>query len=336
MKRLVFVLTLLAVVVACGTGLQAYLKLGFVLNGRLVGLSWTMPVQYRVTNRNITGVTSQQLQTTVDRSFTEWGRPANVALSSQFLGFTNIDPGIDPEIEDGLTVIGFRSRPDMDRTLGATSFEFNAVTGAFIGADIFINSIFEWSVATGGDSTKFDLESVMTHEVGHLLGLGHSAIGETEPVSGGGRRVLGKRAVMFPIAYGRGSIQDRTLEADDIAGITDIYGNSQANRDLGAIAGRVTLNGAGVFGAHVLAFNLSTGEMVAGFTLNNQGDFVIASLTPGVYLVRVEPIDDADLDSFFDDDSPPNLNFRVSYFNKQVAVPRGGTSGSIEIKVRAK
>jgi hypothetical protein len=29
---------------------------------------------------------------------------------------------------------------------------------------------------------------------------------------------------MFPIAYGPGSIEDRTIEADDIAGITDIYG----------------------------------------------------------------------------------------------------------------
>ena len=143
---------------------------------------------------------------------------------------------------------------------------------------------------------RFDVESVLTHEIGHLLGLGHSALGETEPRSGGGRAVLGKRAVMFPIAYPRGSILDRTLEADDVAGITDIYGNvDSASSELGAIAGRVTLNGAGVFGAHVTAFNSATGDLVSGFTLNNQGEFVIARSRPGVYIVRVEPLDDADV-----------------------------------------
>ena len=332
MIRRLAMLTVVVAAVAVGPALHAYLKLGYELNGQLIGLAWTKPVGYFVTNRNITGVTAAQLQTAVAGALGEWGKPANVQLSSQFLGFTSVDPDID----DGLTVIGFRSRPDLDRTLGATSFEIDAVTGQFIGAVIFINSIFEWSVAAGGDATKFDLASVMTHEVGHLLGLGHSALGETELRPGGGRVVLGKRAVMFPIAYPRGSVLDRTLQADDIAGITDVYGDSESSRELGAISGRVTLNGAGVFGAHVTAFNAASGALVSGFSLNNQGEFVIGALAPGVYIVRVEPLDDADVDGFFDEDFPPNLNFRVTYYTKQVAVPKGGTSGSIEIKVRAK
>jgi hypothetical protein len=332
MRRRLFFAAIVVVAIACAPAVHAYLKLGFEQNGRLVGLSWSsLPIRYLITNRDISGVTAAQLQTTASRAFTQWGTPANVTLSSQFAGFTSVDP----DVEDGLTVIGFRSRPDLNRTLAATSFEFDAVTGNFIGADIFVNSSFEWSVAANGDSTKFDLESVLVHEIGHLLGLGHSALGETESRNGG-RAVLGKRAVMFPIAYPRGSILDRTIEPDDVAGITDIYGSSQANNELGAIAGRVTLNGSGVFGAHVVAFNSATGDLVGGFTLNNQGEFVISSLPPGVYIVRVEPLDDADADGFFDEDSPPNLNFRVSYYTKQVAVPRGGSSGSIEIKVRAK
>jgi hypothetical protein len=332
MIRRLAILSAVIAAVAVSPALHAYLKLGYELNGRLVGLSWTKPIGYFVTNRSISGVTAAQLQTTVANGLNEWDSPSTVQLPSQFLGFTSVDPDVD----DGLTVIGFRSRPELDRTLGATSFEIDAVTGEFLGADIFINSIFEWSVAAGGDSTRFDLASVMTHELGHLLGLGHSALGETELRPGGGRVVLGKRAVMFPIAYPRGSVLDRTLQADDIAGITDIYGDSDSSRDLGAISGRVTLNGAGVFGAHVTAFNSASGELISGFSLNSQGEFVIGALPPGVYIVRVEPVDDADLDGFFDEDFPPNLNFRVTYHTKQVAVPKGGTSGSIEIKVRAK
>jgi hypothetical protein len=91
-----------------------------------------------------------------------------------------------------------------------------------------------------------------------------------------------------------------------------------------------------VFGAHITAVNITTGEMVSGFSLTQSGDFAIAALKPGIYLVRAEPLDDADIDSFFDDDAPVNLNFRVTYHTRQVAVPAGGSSGSIEIKVRAK
>ena len=75
---------------------------------------------------------------------------------------------------------------------------------------------------------------------------------------------------------------------------------------------------------------------MSGFTLNAQGDFAIAALPPGLYVIRVEPLDDADIDGFFDEEPPVNLNFRVTYHSKQVAVPPGGSSGSIEIKVRAK
>ena len=68
--------------------------------------------------------------------------------------------------------------------LGATTFNVDDVTGAIIESDIFLNSTFYWSVAANGESGRFDVESVATHEIGHLLGLGHSALGETELRSG--------------------------------------------------------------------------------------------------------------------------------------------------------
>jgi hypothetical protein len=235
-----------------------------------------------------------------------------------------------------VSVIGFQSRPDMDRTLGATTFLVDDVTGEILESDIFLNTIFNWSVAPNGETNRFDVESILVHEVGHLLGLGHSALGETEPRPGGGRAVLGKRAVMFPIAFGPGTIEDRAIKADDVAGITDIYGTSQAQQELGGIVGKVTLNGVGVFGAHITAFNPATGDMVSGFSLTPQGDFAIAALKPGQYIVRVEPLDDADIDSFFDTDTAVGLNFQVTYFPRQVTVPVGGSGAAIEVKVRKK
>ena len=333
MARRVLILATLAAALSFAPTVQAYLKLGTLAGNRLVGIEWTrQPIRYYVTDRDTNGVSASQLAAAVANGFGEWARPSDVVLSSQFAGYTAVEPFVD----DTLSVIGFRSRPDLDRTLGATTFQIDSATGAIIESDIFLNSTFEWSVAGNGDPSRFDVESIVVHELGHLLGLGHSALGETQPRAGGGRTVIAKRAVMFPIAYPRGNIEDRTLEADDIAGITDIYGSAESQNRLGAISGRVTLNGAGVFGAHVTAFNPVTGDLVSGFTLNAQGDFAIAALAPGLYVIRVEPLDDADIDGFFDEEPPVNLNFRVTYFSKQVAVPAGGSSGSIEIKVRAK
>ena len=62
------------------------------------------------------------------------------------------------------------------------------------------------------------------------------------------------------------------------------------------MSGRVTKNGQGVYGAHVVAFNLATGAMVGGFSLDSQGSFVIGDLRPGPYIVRTEPLDDGDTD----------------------------------------
>ena len=57
-----------------------------------------------------------------------------------------------PVVGDGATVIGFQNRPDLERTLGATSFMIDTTTGAIVESDIFFNTAFPWSVsATGGD-----------------------------------------------------------------------------------------------------------------------------------------------------------------------------------------
>jgi hypothetical protein len=234
---------------------------------------------------------------------------------------------------DGRTTFGFIDRPDLDRVLGATSFLIDTGTGEIAEADIFFNSRFMFSVAANGEPDRVDLESIVLHELGHLLGLGHSAIGETERSGNGNRRVLGSGAVMFPIAKSAGAISDRTLLPDDIAGISDLY-PAPPTLSTGGIVGRVTKNGQGVIGAHVVAFNPETGVLVGNFTLNASGEFVIARLEPGPYILRVEPLDDAEPDSFFP--AAIDTDFKVAYAPRMVVAPRGGSSLPIEIRVEPK
>ncbi|HKW01608.1 MAG TPA: carboxypeptidase regulatory-like domain-containing protein [Vicinamibacterales bacterium] len=341
MKRRIALLVVLTVAVALAPGLSAYLRFGVQVGNRVILLKWAqMPVRYFITNRDVPGVTAPQLQTAVASAFSAWSNVPTAQLSAQFGGFVSADPGNS----DGVTVIGFLARPDLDRVLGATTHSIDNVTGAIVESDIFLNTKrdattpLDWSVAANGETGRFDVQSISTHEIGHLLGLGHSALGETELLANtnGGRRILGKNAVMFPIAFPAGNIADRVLKPDDIAGMAGIYPTSAFTGSLGSISGRVTLNNAGLFGAHVTAFNPSTGALVGAFTLDQQGTFTIDGLPPGVYALRVEPLDDGDIDSFFDPDAPVNINFKAAYYSKLVAVPAGGAGPAIEIRVQSK
>lgn len=330
MKRPLALISAAALVLGQSTPALAYLKFGVPVGGQQVTLKWEQsPVRYFVSNSGVAGVSATDFQGAVGRAFATWQAVPTASITYQFAGVTSANPGRD----DGASVLGFQNRPELDRVLASTSFLVDSATGALIESDIFFNSAFPWSVAAAGEPTRFDLESIALHEIGHFSGLGHSALGETELQSSGGRRVLSSEAVMFPIAFSAGSIAARTLKADDIAGLSDLYPDGDFNTTAGSLSGRVTKDGQPIFGAHVVAFNAATGLMVGGFTLNAQGQFSIGGLSPGLHIVRVEPIDDAEVDSFFDSSQKVDIDFRVAYIDRVVVVPKGGDSGEVAMKV---
>jgi hypothetical protein len=333
MKRPMACVVVTLVALASPRPAAAYQKLGTRVGGQTVSLRWgTLPVRYFITDRGVPGVSAMQFQAAVVRAFQTWADVPTATFSATFVGFTSARPFQD----DGATVIGYLDRPDLDRVLGATTFLVNTQTGDLVEADIFFNSAFPWSVAAAGETGRFDVESIALHEGGHLLGLGHSAIGETELQPTGRRRVIASESVMFPIAFAAGNVEERRPRPDDLAGISDLYPDGNIRARTGSISGVVTKNGRGVRGAHVVAWNQRTGALIGGFAAGADGTFVVGGLEPGPHVLRIEPLDDGDIGSFFEDEAEIDVDFIGVFHDALVVAPRGGTSGRVEIRVRPK
>lgn len=90
--------------------------------------------------------------------------------------------------------------------LGITFLNFDPKTGELWDADIEVNAVDE-PLSVAPSSTDVDLDSLLTHEAGHLLGLGHSRDLVSTMIAG----------------YTAGSTSLRSLAPDDVSGICALY-----------------------------------------------------------------------------------------------------------------
>lgn len=159
---------------------------------------------------------------------------------------------------------------------------FSTVAGSITEADVVLNP--NQTFSADGTFGTYDLEATFVHEVGHLLGLEHSA-------------VLG--ATMQP-RQARNGIHNlsaqppRALSEDDRAGVRAIYGARLGSGLRGAISGTVTFSsGAPVFGANVWAEELQTGRVAASNITLVSGAYRMEGLAPGTYRVFAQALSGA-------------------------------------------
>lgn len=156
----------------------------------------------------------ETIHTIAERAFNRWTkvdcRGGTPSLSTSNLSPVNCG---EPEYNSNngnANVIMFRDQDwpyaGANATLALTTITFNYETGEIFDADIEVNS-FKTPLTTSTTVVDFDLESIITHEAGHFLGLSHSHIGT---------------ATMF-VEYERGDLSFRDLAEDDEEGICATY-----------------------------------------------------------------------------------------------------------------
>lgn len=186
--------------------------------------------------------------------------------------------------------------------------------GQILDADIYFSPgnaqvTFATPQALAASPRAYDLESLLTHELGHFLGFSHSAIWS---------------AMMYPYAPAPGTFTgarpttqqpDAPLGDDDRTGLRVLYPDATDVLHVGSIRGRVLPANplslpvsppevTGIFGTQVVAVSSATGAVVAG-TLGGwscagagpaqfDGSYEIDRLAVGQgYTVYAEPLDGA-------------------------------------------
>src|SRR5688572_28637610 len=182
----------------------------------------------------------------VRRSLEAWSRIANVEFVQVSSDKLNVSPS--GPAGDGVSLITVAQSaenvllfaPD-PANAAATTRIFYGRRGEISEADIVLNPYQQFS--TDGTFGTFDLESTLTHEIGHLLGLGHSTVLGATMSANYGRNGL----------FGLQNFTSRTLSIADIAAARAIYGNanSEASDCCGSVSGHVAVTGRTLKGALV-------------------------------------------------------------------------------------
>ena len=186
--------------------------------------------------------------------------------------------------------------------------------GQILDADIYFNpsassTTYATPQALASNPAAYDLESVLTHELGHTLGFSHSAVWS---------------AIMFPFATAPGTFSgirpsaqqpDAQLGDDDRTGLRVLYANPADALHAGSIRGQIFPANplalpasppgvTGVFGAQIVAIDVASGA-VAGSTMGGwscsgagpvqfDGSYEIDGLTVGrSYTVYAEALNGA-------------------------------------------
>ena len=233
-------------------------RLTYSINGNLVPVTWaSFPVSYSIDRRVAEAIPGGAPQ--IERAVSEWTTVPGAQISFQDRGvFDGLEAG-----QDGQSSITMAEDLFANQGFLALTTNWYDDSGHVIEADIQVDQ----QAIKGG----YNLQQLIEHETGHLLGLDHSAV---------------LTSVMCPWI---GTSGLASLDSDDRVAIANMYPKSAPNPGA-TLEGRVTGDGGGIFAAQVVALN-DSGEPVATGLTDRDGNYVLQGVPSGNYRVYAEPLD---------------------------------------------
>lgn len=219
-------------------------------------------------------------------SFDQWQAVPGTILRFEYGG--TIGPLTDINTSDKTNTIFWKKggtsllvNGELDDITGRHAITYNIVTTADNfqrEADIVLNGVEEnWFTDYADTANRGTfVEAILLHEIGHFVGLEHSPVG--------GASLFVRTLSGLSAAAG--------LAGDEITAARFLYPDPGFFAGLGAVRGRITLNGDPVLGAMVFAEN-AAGNTVAGTVTRAGGQYFLQALAPGSYSIRVSPLDPA-------------------------------------------
>jgi hypothetical protein len=257
----------------------------------------------------------------VRRGLARWSSMANINFVVTWSSATTVSPASGGDGTSLITIADTTENEafNADSTTGRTRLFYDPENGRIAEADISINPRprseegADLQFSTDGSPGTYDLEATFTHEIGHLLGLDHSAVLASTMQS--------RQA--FNGTFGLPALSERTLSEDDRLRVLSLYGPKQK---LGRIEGRLIDNRlpnsfTPLPSVNVWVENVVTGRVVTSAVSNEDGTYKIEGLVPGQYRVLAAPRDDSEQYRFgsfeiasqtlVKVDSPTTLNYNL-------------------------
>jgi uncharacterized protein (TIGR02145 family) len=246
-----------------------------------------IPFHYQVNGKGVKSISSLAVVNEVRSAFGNW---TGITTSSMSFVYDNTPPPPQyASASDNINVVTFTDDkfPFSPGILAVTAKTLkigaNDAVAQIMDADIVFNpyfvnnSTYDFGIADNPSYHGFfDIQSVTTHEIGHILGLLHSGV---------------YNATMW-FEVGPGTI-DRSLEQDDKSWLSYRYPNTNYNQTFGSISGNIKYgyNTDPVAGAIVLAVDPATSLAVVHAYSDADGNYLIPGLPPGSYRVYIMPLD---------------------------------------------
>jgi hypothetical protein len=254
-------LAVAALVAILATPLFAATRLTYTIGDKAVAVEWpadAFPIRYQIDRR----VASTLTPAIVEHAFSLWSAIPDTTIRFASDGVVD-NAGVAFDGKNSISLVDELMR---DHRAIAVTTNWHDRQGRLTEADIQID-------AALAAKSSYNIPQALTHEIGHFLGLDHSAV---------------LSAAMFPYVP-RGTDAPR-LDSDERVAIAAMYPQN-TDEVVGAILkGRVVGDNGGVFAAQVVAVN-ELGEPVATGLTNSAGEFELKGVPPGDYRLYAEPLD---------------------------------------------